>query len=77
MRVRGPLGIALAVIALLAPAGAVARAQTVGQVFRQVKGAVVTIRTSERDAARGGETALPGVGSGVLISHHLEDDATR
>lgn len=53
------------VAALLVPA---AQAQTIGQVFRQVKGSVVTIRTSERETGREGETSVPGVGSGVLIS---------
>ncbi len=46
------------------PAGA----QTVGQVFRRVKAAVVTIRTTERDPSPGGQASVPGVGSGVLVS---------
>lgn len=58
-----------ATLTVLAADGAgAARAQTVGQVFRQVKAAVVTIRTTERDPAPTGQASVPGVGSGVLVS---------
>jgi serine protease Do len=59
---------ALLVVGLLVWASPGARAQTPGEVFRQVAPSVVVIRAKGRDVSAGGQTRFAETGSGVLIS---------
>jgi serine protease Do len=66
MRVRTLMLAAVASVTVHTPPAA---AQTVGDVFRQVRGSVVVIRAKGRDVAAGGDAVrFTEIGSGVLIS---------
>src|SRR5262245_12017201 len=58
----------LAILVAATGQAAPVEAQTVRQVFEQVKPSVVVIRARGRDVAAGGQTTFSETGSGVLIS---------
>ena len=58
----------LGALAILLAASPVARAQSVGEVFRRVAPTVVVIRAGGRDVTAKGEERFTEVGSGVLVS---------
>ena len=69
---QGSLGLAVVVL-VFAIAGPIAApspadAQTVGEVFQQVKASVVVIRARGRDIAASGQVHFKETGSGVLVS---------
>ena len=64
---RATLTVALMAVA---PPAALGQQGSIGDLFKAVSGAVVVIHTVEREAAidqPGGQVALPGLGSGVLV----------
>jgi S1-C subfamily serine protease len=62
------LGIALLCPALVGDSGSSADAQTVRQVFDQVKPSVAVIRARGRDVTTAGQTSFSETGSGVLVT---------